>query len=629
MSDRIRMLPESVANQIAAGEVVNRPSSVVKEMMENAVDAGAKSITVNFRDGGKELIQIVDDGCGMSPIDARLAFDRHATSKIQEVEDIYTLHTFGFRGEALASIASVAEVELRTRPCDSELGTKVELAGGRFVAQNSVNVPVGSQFMVKNLFYNVPARRRFLEKSATEARHITAEYQRVALCHPEIAFTLYDNDALVSKLPPSSLRQRVVGVIGKNIAKKLLDVEAETSIVKVEGFAGSPDSARQTNKEQFLFVNGRYFKSPYFHKAVVSAYEKLIPANTQPSYFIYLTIEPEKIDVNVHPQKTEVKFTDGLEIWQIINAAVRESLAKSGAVPPMDFDMDTSFEIPVAKDDRVPYKMPGIAANPDFNPFVKYKDSEPDGSRRSVRDVSGLGAGFLAADGLDDGGLPDMPSFDISEEDYRDSVLEYIEGDDAEQTALDLGDVPDVKEVLPLGQRYFAASIGGMLVVIDRNRAWESVLYDRYLSMLRNDSSVTQQLLFPERLTLSSDDIVLLRENLADFVAFGFDVSVPDEHTVEITGVPADLTDVAPEDLIYELIDAVRDGERKAGDLKKERVAAAMASLGARAKGKTPSREELVSLLEQLSACGNYSYTPSGLAVMTAFTEDEIKKRLK
>lgn len=627
MADRIRLLPESVANQIAAGEVVNRPSSVVKEMMENAVDAGAKSITVNFRDGGKELIQIVDDGCGMSPIDARLAFDRHATSKIQEVEDIYTLHTFGFRGEALASIASVAEVELRTRACDSELGTKVELAGGRFVNQSSVNAPVGSQFMVKNLFYNVPARRRFLEKSSTEARHITAEFQRVALCNPGIAFTLYDNDALVSKLPPSTLRQRVVGVIGKNIARKLLDVEAETSIVKVEGFAGSPDSARQTNKEQFLFVNGRYFKSPYFHKAVVSAYEKLIPANTQPSYFIYLTLDPDKIDVNVHPQKTEVKFTDGLEIWQIINAAVRESLAKSGAVPPMDFDIDTSFEIPVARD-NVAYKMPGITANPDFNPFTKYGDDEPKG-RASRAGISDFGIPFSSGERRSSDEFEGIPVPETSEEDYRSSVMEYIDGDEARQTALQLDDIEDAREILPFGQRYFAASMGGMLVVIDRHRAWEAVLYDRYLSMLRNDSTVTQQLLFPERITLSSDDITLLKENISDFAAFGFHISIPDEHTVEVGGIPADLTDIAPQEVIYDLIDAVRDGGRHAGDLKKERVAAAMAAIGSRAKGKNPTREELMSLVEQLSVCADYSYTPSGLAVMTAFTEDEIKKRLK
>lgn len=627
MADRIRLLPESVANQIAAGEVVNRPSSVVKEMMENAVDAGAKSITVNFRDGGKELIQIVDDGCGMSPIDARLAFDRHATSKIQEVEDIYTLHTFGFRGEALASIASVGEVELRTRPCDSELGTKVELAGGKFVNQSSVNAPVGSQFMVKNLFYNVPARRRFLEKSSTEARHITAEFQRVALCNPGIAFTLYDNDALVSKLPPSTLRQRVVGVIGKNIARKLLDVEAETSIVKVEGFAGSPDSARQTNKEQFLFVNGRYFKSPYFHKAVVSAYEKLIPANTQPSYFIYLTLDPDKIDVNVHPQKTEVKFTDGLEIWQIINAAVRESLAKSGAVPPMDFDIDTSFEIPVAKD-NIAYKMPGITANPDFNPFTKYGDDEPKG-RAGRAGISDFGIPFSSGESRSSGEFEGVPVPETFEDDYRSSVMEYIDGDDGRQTVLQLGEVEDAGEILPLGQRYFAASIGGMLVVIDRHRAWEAVLYDRYLSMLRNDSAVTQQLLFPERIPLSSDDITLLKENISDFASFGFDISLSDEHTVEVGGVPADLTDVAPEDVIYDLLDAVRDGGRGAGDLRKERVAAAMAAIGSRAKGKNPTREELLSLAEQLTACTDYSYTPSGVAVMTAFTEDEIKKRLK
>lgn len=627
MADRIKLLPEFVANQIAAGEVVNRPSSVVKEMIENAVDAGALSITVNFRDGGKELIQIVDDGCGMSPIDARLAFDRHATSKISQVDDIYALNTFGFRGEALASIASVAEVELRTRQRDSELGTAVEIAGGKFIAQNSVNTTVGSQFMVRNLFYNVPARRRFLEKSSTEARHITAEYQRVALCNPDIAFSLYDNDALVSKLPPSGLRQRIVGVIGKNIAKKLLDVETETSIVKVTGFAGSPDSARQTNKEQFLFVNGRYFKSPYFHKAVVSAYEKLIPSGTQPSYFIYLTLDPGRIDVNVHPQKTEVKFTDGLEIWQIINAAVRESLAKSGAVPPMDFDMDTSFEIPVARD-HATYKMPGITANPDFNPFTKYAGDEPKG-RASCAGLSDFMDASSSHGMRSHGDYGGVLSPEMSEEEYRSSMLEYIDGDDAEQTVMELGALSGVKDIMPFGQRYFAASMNGMLVVVDRHRAWEAVLYDRYLSMLRNDTSVTQQLLFPQRLTLSSDDINILRENMADFTAFGFDISVPDEHTVQIAGLPADLTDEDTEGIIYDILDAVREGGRSAGDMKKERLAAAMARIGSRAKGTNPGREELEALMEQLSACPDYSYTPSGLAVMTVFTDEDIKKRLK
>ncbi|MCC8019035.1 MAG: DNA mismatch repair endonuclease MutL, partial [Rikenellaceae bacterium] len=373
MTEKIKLLPESVANQIAAGEVVNRPASVVKEMVENAVDAGSKNITVCFRDGGKSLIRIVDDGCGMDPADARMAFERHATSKITTVEDIYTLSTFGFRGEALASIASVAEVELKTRTEGHEIGTQVEINGGKFCSQTPVSCPVGSQFTVRNLFYNVPARRRFLEKSSTEARHITAEFQRVALCNPEIGFSLYDGDSLLAKLPPATLRQRVVGVIGKNISRNLLDVTADTSIVRLEGFTGRPESARQTNREQFLFINGRYFRSPYFHKAVISAYDKLIQPGTQPSYFLYLKIDPERIDVNVHPQKTEVKFTDGGDIWQIINAAVRESLAKSGAVPALDFNLDTSVQIPVAKD-KVVYPHPRITANPEFNPFDKYGD---------------------------------------------------------------------------------------------------------------------------------------------------------------------------------------------------------------------------------------------------------------
>ncbi len=347
MADKIRLLPEVVANQIAAGEVVNRPSSVVKEMMENALDAGATSVKVNFRDGGKDLIQIVDDGCGMSPIDARMAFDRHATSKIGAVEDIYALHTFGFRGEALASIAAVAQVELRTRQEGDEVGTQTEINGGQFASQTPVMCPVGSQFFVRNLFYNVPARRRFLDKSTTSASHIKAEFQRIALCNPQVAFELYANDAPVYTLQASSLAGRIVDVVGRHIKQNLLEVEADTSIARIEGYIGRPAAAKKRNSEQYLFVNGRFFKSSYLTSAILKAYEKLIPENCQPSYFLFLTIDPGRIDVNVHPQKTEVKFADEEAVWQIINAAVRETLAKTGAVPLMDFDRDGVVEIPV------------------------------------------------------------------------------------------------------------------------------------------------------------------------------------------------------------------------------------------------------------------------------------------
>ena len=379
MADKIRLLPEVVANQIAAGEVVNRPASVVKEMMENAIDAGARTVKVNFRDGGKDLIQIVDDGSGMSPIDARMAFDRHATSKITSVEDIYALNTFGFRGEALASIAAVAQVELRTRQEGDEVGTQTEINGGQFAGQTPVMCPVGAQFFVRNLFYNVPARRRFLDKSTTSAAQIKAEFQRVALCNPHIAFELYANDAPVYTLCATSLAGRIVDVVGRHIKQNLLEVDADTSIARIGGYIGRPAAAKRRNGEQYLFVNGRYFKSSYLTSAIMKAYEKLIPESSSPSYFLYLTIDPSRIDVNVHPQKTEVKFADEEAVWQIINAAVRETLAKTGAVPLMDFDRDGIVEIPALSKGAV-YSEPRAMSNGDYNPFrEEYIDpSAPD-----------------------------------------------------------------------------------------------------------------------------------------------------------------------------------------------------------------------------------------------------------
>lgn len=648
MTDTIKLLPDSVANQIAAGEVVNRPASVVKEMMENAIDAGAKNITVNFKDGGKTLIQIIDDGCGMSMIDARLAFERHATSKISDVEDIYSLSTFGFRGEALASIASVSEVELRTKTSEDQLGMKIEISGGKFVGQTPVGCSTGSQFLIKNLFYNVPARRRFLDKSSTEARHIIAEYQRVALCNPNTAFTLYDNDALISKLPPSTLRQRVVGVIGKNVGKNLLDVNADTSIVKIEGFTGRPVSAKQNNKEQFLFVNGRYFKSPYFHKAIVSAYEKLIPANTQPSYFIYLTIDPSKIDVNVHPQKTEVKFSDGSDMWQIINAAIRETLAKSGAVPAMDFDLDTSVEIPVFRENTVVYKSPKITANPEFNPFEKYKDISDTGDNfdefrdMPKNDYRAGSSGVEASSGTSlgtwsendrtwgsnensDAGTSFMSAgFD---EDYEKSVLEYILEDEV-QGKLELDGNTGFKGAMPLGKRYMATTLDGMLALVDIPRAYEAILFDRYLSMLSNGSSVCQQLLFPHRIPMSLDDVSLLKEHLDDFHSFGFEIVFAGEQAVEITGTPADLDTSQPEELLYELLDTLRDDTGDGEDIKNRKVAETMARLGAATKTNVMTKEQTEALLEQLANCSNQSFTPSGKSVISLMTEEEIHKRM-
>ncbi len=578
MAGKIKLLPEFVANQIAAGEVVNRPASVVKEMIENAVDAGAANVTVSFRDGGREMIQIIDDGGGMSAIDARMAFDRHATSKISEADDLYSLNTFGFRGEALASIAAVAEVSLRTRQQGDDVGVQVDISGGRFVDQRPVSCPAGAQFTVRNLFYNVPARRRFLDKSTTEARHITTEYQRVALCNPDVGFSLYDNDALVSKLAPSSLKQRIIGVVGQKIAKDLLEVSADTSIVKLEGFVGRPVTARQVNREQFLFVNGRYFRSLHFHKAVIAAYEKLIPHNAQPSYFLYLTIAPARIDVNIHPQKTEIKFEDGTQIWQIINAAVREALAKSGAVPPMDFDMDTTVDIPVYRS-GVEYKAPEFRGNPDFNPFAK-----------------------------------------------EDDLSEYIEhGGTARQMSLGI-EVPALRDVLPFGGRYAAMVSEGGILVVDLWRAREAVLYARYVAMLTSGNSACQQLLFPEEIVLSTDDATLLGERMGDFTSFGFDIAMRDGHAAELRGMPADLAGNTPERMLYELLDVLREEGGSGERMRRERLAATMARLGSQAKVRA---EEAAAVIDALEACGNPAYTPAGNPVMTLITDEEIEKRMR
>ena len=661
MADKIRLLPEVVANQIAAGEVVNRPSSVVKEMMENALDAGATSVKVNFRDGGKDLIQIVDDGCGMSPIDARMAFDRHATSKIGAVEDIYALHTFGFRGEALASIAAVAQVELRTRQEGDEVGTQTEINGGQFASQTPVMCPVGSQFFVRNLFYNVPARRRFLDKSTTSALHIKAEFQRIALCNPQVAFELYANDAPVYTLQASSLAGRIVDVVGRHIKQNLLEVEADTSIARIEGYIGRPAAAKKRNSEQYLFVNGRFFKSSYLTSAILKAYEKLIPENCQPSYFLFLTIDPGRIDVNVHPQKTEVKFADEEAVWQIINAAVRETLAKTGAVPLMDFDRDGVVEIPVLQRGAV-YSEPQAMSNSDYNPFreeyidptapdpnedftgfdVPYRDGGAvsdnsaagfrTGGGRSAAPAFPRGGGRSGLPATDDGEFEEFESgggFEIaSGGGFDDSALDFIPSEAApEQQRFDMAQRPEFTDPMPLPGGYVAALLGGRFVVVDVRRARERILYEDYLCMLGNGSSVSQQLLFPERLVLSGDEYALLEENAVEFASLGFDIDFCGEGAVEVKGTPADMPADAVDKLLFDLLQAFATPVSLA-DVRREKIAAVMARSGSKGAGRMLSREEAAALLMQLADTGSFSFSPSGKAITAEITPEDLRAKL-
>ena len=679
MADRIRLLPEVVANQIAAGEVVHEPASVVKEMMENAVDAGASRVQVNFRDGGKELVQIVDDGCGMSPADARLAFDRHATSKIRSAEDLYALTTFGFRGEALASIAAVAHVELRTRQHEDELGTLVEMQGGCVAAQRSVVCPAGTQFFVRNLFYNLPARRRSLKKSAVLAKHIRNEFRRVALCHPEVAFELYAEDAPIYRLEAGTMAGRIVDLVGGSIKQNLLEVDAATSIATLRGYIGRPSAARQRNDDQqYLFVNGRYFQSPYLVSAILRAYEKLIPATAKPSYFLFFTIDPSRIDVNIHPQKTEVHFADEEAVWQILHAAVRETLAKSGSVPMMDFESEQRLDIPVLQRGAV-YDEPRTVTNEAYNPFSEsYIDpSAPDPNKdfrgfdvplqdleaaQRLSDLTRSGGRLSAAAGgaarsrrpsalqPDTSFLPEGMTYPGLATPTGESFIEFASssveaaaptnGDDAFDDIASGGGFGIADEQLPLaaakpefrtpvaiGGGLAAALTDGRFVVIDLRRACERIAYDGILRRLQTASSVSQQLLFPERLLLADEEYRMLEEQEVELAALGFDVRFAGGGALEVHGIPADLPVEELERVLYELVQHFAE-PFDAVEARREAIAAVLAAATAKSAPRMPSADELTSLLERLAASSDYTYSPAGKRILAEISTAELRSRL-
>ena len=654
MADRIRLLSEFVVSQIAAGQVADQPASVVKELMENALDAGARRVQVNYRNGGLELIQIADDGCGMSPIDARLAFEHHTTSKISTADDLYNLHTFGFRGEALASIAAVSQVELRTRPAEDELGTLTTIHGGKFIGQEPVMAPQGAQFFVRNLFYNVPARRRRHEtRTSANAAQIKSEFQRIALCYPDIAFELYANDAPVYTLVAGTLAERIVDVVGRHIRQNLLEVAAQTSIATVRGYIGRPAAAkRRPANEQFLFVNGRFFKSSYFLNAILKGYEKLIPEGAQPAFFLYLTVDPSRIDVNVAEHKTEIHFADEQAVWQILHAAVRETLARTGAVPLMDFDRSSSIEIPVLQRGAV-YAEPAAQSNDDYNPFrddyidpgagdaeaftgfdVPYADEPPvsrgaasAAPRRSGR-TGGIAGGIAVNtefDTLAPDGFEEFPSVAMDVGGPA-SQLEFASSEGAEQQ-LGLQTETRFGAALPLGGGYLATTCDGRLVVVDLRRARERLLYESYVQMLQTGAAVSEQLLFPEVLTLSADEYALLEEHAVEFAALGFDLEYCGGERIEVRGTPADLPAESLDRLLYELLQAFASPV-PLEEVRRDRIATLMAQAGARGTLRTPTAEEAAELLRQLAATGNYSFSPSGKAILTEIAPEQWREQL-
>jgi len=671
MENKIRLLPEIVANQIAAGEVVDNPASAIKEMMENSIDAGASSLTVNFRNAGLELIQIVDDGCGMSPMDARMAFDRHATSKIETFEDVYRLQTFGFRGEALASIAAVAQVELRTRQAEDEVGTVTIVNGGEFVSQTPTMCPVGSQFMVRNLFYTAPARRKFNSDRTKMVNEIKKVFRQVALCNPQVRCELMSNDMPIITLPAGSLLERIIGVVGRHIKTNLLEVDVDTSIVKVKGYVGRPSAAKQKNTEQYLFVNGRFFRSPQIYRAIMKAYEKLIPEKDSPSYFLYLTLDPERVDVNVSPDKTEVRFADAEDVNQIVNAAVRSTLAKSGSVAMMDFENSTPIDIPVLGDtSNVVYAEPKSSTNSDYNPFredyietgvseeelktafddpfveLPYRrTSQPatQSAKPSSGRLSDVSWTDMAAN--KDFAIPSAEEFNsVPSESYREIASDYSQGIDlaammgmeeesslefvasAVQQSLECEQKMEFSSAMPLVGGYVLAQSGGRSMLVDMRRAKERILYDSYMAMIGAGSMASQRLLFPERLTLSEDDFVLLSENEVEFAALGFELNLVGDGVVELNAIPSSIVGEQADEVLYELLREVESGD--VAEHMRSNMARVMAVKGSRLSSKGITAEEAMEVLQHLCACDNYSFSPSGKAIMAEFTIEDIKAKL-
>lgn len=598
MSDIIHLLPDNIANQIAAGEVIQRPASVVKELVENAVDAGASSIQVNIKDAGRTLIQVCDDGKGMSGTDARMAFERHATSKIAQAADLFDLHTMGFRGEALASIAAVAQVELWTKQREAELGTRMLISGSKLEEIESGTCTNGSIFSVKNLFFNVPARRKFIKSNEAEFRHIITEFERVALVNPQIEMILRHNDMEILNLPESGLRQRIINVYGKTVNKNLLSVDAQTSLVTVSGFTSTPDSVRKKGCLQYFFVNGRYMKNPYFHKAVLQAYEHLVPAGEMPNYFIYFTLDPSTIDVNVHPTKTEIKFESGQSIWQILLAAVRESLAKSSAIPTIDFDTEGMIDIPAYNPTVQPDTTfaPEVKINKNYNPFKK---DEFDWSKY----------------------YKDIP---------RDTPAEEKEIESkpvAEDVFLE-----EPKSGLSCYQykgRYIVTAIKSGLALIDQYRAHVRVLFDRYQAQIMARKGTSQQVLFPEIVELSPAEENILPTIQNDLYYAGFDLSNLGNGSYAINGVPAGMEKLNPVDLVKDAINRAMETGSRAHEEICHAIALSLAKAAAIRPGKPLTPEEMDNLIAALFSAPNSTYTPDGKTILSILTDEDFEKRFR
>ena len=608
----IRILPGNIANMIAAGEVVQRPASVVKELMENAVDAGASQVTVILTDAGRTLIQVIDNGCGMTPDEAVLCFERHATSKIATAEDLNDITTFGFRGEALASVAAVAEVTLKTRRPEDEVGCKVEFADSVHISTDEISTPAGSNFAVRNLFYNVPARRKFLKSDNVEFKHVVEEFTRVALTRPETGFSLSHNGREIFSLKPAkSLKYRIQDLLGNNVVSQVVDVSAETSVVRVNGYVGRPDQARKTLGNQFFFVNGRFFRSPYFHKAVMNAYDNLLPPGATPSYFIYLEVDPHSIDVNIHPTKTEIKFEDDSVIFQIIYACIKESIGRNSFGASIDFNREDMPELPVLSKDFSGFQpeapAPSVSYDPDYNPFDAPAGG---GSRDESRGTSG---NF----GIDMSG------------DFRGYSAQYVEKRE------DYGKLFEDKMVarpapLVIDRKYIVSTGNGGIVVTSIRRARERVLYDRFLAALRGGEHVSQSALFPVQVNVGVDNRLIFDENAEMLSSLGFDISPFGNDTIVVNGMPEgfQVDQSSVESAMADVLIILSEGGTGLQEMMESSMAEKFARMAAAGCKDIETSAEAAALIDSLYSSSNPEFTPGGRRTMRLLTSDDIEKMI-
>ncbi len=601
MEDIIKLLPDVIANQIAAGEVVQRPASVVKELLENAIDAGATKIQLIVKDAGKTWIQVIDNGCGMSDTDARMSFERHATSKIRTADDLFHIRTMGFRGEALASIAAVAQVEMRSKQEEKKVGTQLIIEGGAFVSQEAISAITGTSITVKNLFYNVPARRNFLKSNTSETRHIIDEFQRVAMAHPQIAFTFHHNGAELFHLKEGNLRQRIVAVFGNPYNERLVPIEENTTVLKIYGFIGKPDTAKKLRGEQFIFVNNRFIKSHYLHHAIVTAYDEMIPSDAHPLYTLFLDIDPSRIDVNVHPTKQEIKFDDEKIIYTFVHTAVKHSLGKYSVAPTLDFDQETAFS-------KMSRAMP---------------------SQQREVEISQVANNAITAPGTTPSGSSYWKNLYEEVKQNRQSV--YTIPSRWEQEDRALFNQEEQTEEIPIAfqihNRYILSQIKSGYIIADQQAAHERVLFEKYLKYLSGQKNSTQQQLFPVQITLTTSDALMLEDVMTELKQLGFDIHPFGGSTYVIHGTPPEVLSGQESEALEKILDAYKQNGQQLKHNKRESIAQAFAKVNSIKHGKSLGEKECRHLLDELFACDNPYYTPEGNQTFITYSLKDLEKQ--